>query len=379
MSRLPASAVDPGLELTSDTGRTYAVLEPLGRGGNASAFLVVGTSESDQGLPSAAKFFTHDDAARRTAFLGEIAYLRNHPHGAILPIYDAGASLQGFPFYVSRYMATTLERIIESERAPMFDKLLYASQLASALGYLASADPQILHRDVNASNVFVNGRTCLLGDFGMMGTLGSGTVDRAVPWEARTPDMVRHLSGGAAPTTQSDVFSLGVVLYRLFTGERPCFGRSGRPTPCGSTISSRPAAGTPPNSTTFSGGCLPTTPPSESRPPSSSNSSRASSRTRPSGVGYEPFRACANAVSLAIRQGGCPGAPSRCSIPRSGGRRSAPRGGRTGRRCARRGWRAPGPSRAGSVPARAGGGRFGFRSGERNLLGEGFRAMKPAL
>jgi serine/threonine protein kinase len=182
---------------------------------------VVATNASDKGLPFAVKFFLRGNEERRKGFLREIDYLKAHPHESILPIHDWGTSPQGFPFYVSRYMATTLKRIIASDGASMLDKLLYASQMSSALNYLAKATPQILHCDLKAANIFVNGRACLLGDFGMMQSLGTGTVDKNMPFEARTPDMVRYLAGGAAPTTQSDVFALGVVLYRLFTGEEP--------------------------------------------------------------------------------------------------------------------------------------------------------------
>lgn len=216
--------VDPSLSLRSKQGKTYTVVEPLGRGGNSSAYLVIATDGPDRGMPFAAKFFLHVGTGRRTAFLNEIDYLEAHPHGAILPIYDSGTSPQGIPFYISRYMAATLEQVIENEGAPLLDKLLYSSQLASALNYLASADPPILHRDVKPENVFVNGRTCVLGDFGMMQALGRGSVDRSIALGARTPDLVRYVNGGDSPTTQSDVFSLGAVLYRLFTSEEAIVG-----------------------------------------------------------------------------------------------------------------------------------------------------------
>lgn len=225
----PGKTIDPDVRPVSDAGRAFLLVEPLGRGGNASAWLALATEGDLQGLPFALKFFLHDDPGRREAFRREIAYLKTQSHPAILSIYDSGTLRNGTPFYVSRYMATTLGQVMAAESAPTLDRLLFASQLCSALAFLADPAHPILHRDLKAANVFVNGRTCLLGDFGMMHRFGAGGLDPAMPQEARTPEMKRFLNGGPEPDVRSDVFSLGVVLYRLFTGE-PALAQSEKAT-----------------------------------------------------------------------------------------------------------------------------------------------------
>ena len=55
----------------------------------------------------------------------------------------------------------------------------------------------------------------------MMQRVADPHTDSDMPWQARTPDLVRQQIAAAPPTTQSDVFALGLLLYRLFTGGNP--------------------------------------------------------------------------------------------------------------------------------------------------------------
>ncbi|CAN5639848.1 hypothetical protein BH11ARM2_BH11ARM2_25170 [soil metagenome] len=222
--------VNPEAVLISAKGATYALLEPLGEpGGSGTAFLALCTSGKMRGIPFAVKFFLSGNEARRRSFLEEIAFLQNETHPAILAVYDSGTTYNRVPFYISRHMSATLEDVIVQGEAPLLDKLLFASQLCAALAFLSSTEPKIVHRDVKPKNIFVNGRTCVLGDFGMMHRTGDTEVDPGMPKAYRTPELVRHLAGGGPVTPASDLYQLGLVLYRLFTGINPllpCIDRS---------------------------------------------------------------------------------------------------------------------------------------------------------
>jgi serine/threonine-protein kinase len=103
--------------------------------------------------------------------------------------------------------------------------------LLSALRYLASSRPPVVHRDVKPQNIFIKGRSCVLGDFGLMKVLnGSEEMDREVfrestgpgmPYYYRTPDLIAYAKGEANITPKSDVFQLGLVAAELFTGWNP--------------------------------------------------------------------------------------------------------------------------------------------------------------
>lgn len=219
MSARPLDLLTQGTVLLTEQAG-YSLVEPLGSGGNATAFLALCRWGESQGTPFAVKFFVSDREPRRVSFLREIEFLRAHQHPALLPIYDSGRTSEGVPFYVSRYMAQTLERALESPLSTL-DKLLYASQLCAAVGYLRRCEPAIVHRDIKPENVFVSGRTCLLGDFGMLRSMDDHDVESGAPSYYRTPELVSHINGGDPPGMESDVFQLGALLYRLLTGTNP--------------------------------------------------------------------------------------------------------------------------------------------------------------
>ena len=218
-----------GLRLPPGTGLPtgqsfYSVVEPLGRpGGNATAFLVQCTGGPYRGVPFAAKFFLSGRPERREAFRREIQYLRENDHPTILRVYDEGTLYDEYPFYISRYMATNMSQALRTS-LPMMDRLLYASQLAAALVFLSSNKPPIVHRDIKPKNVFVNGRTCLLGDFGMLQRLGEEVHPETGPPGPvgyRTPELVRYARRGEPPIPASDLFQVGLVLCEIITGNNP--------------------------------------------------------------------------------------------------------------------------------------------------------------
>jgi serine/threonine protein kinase len=89
----------------------------------------------------------------------------------------------------------------------------------------------VVHRDIKPHNIFVKGKSCVLGDFGLMKQADTDIEEdrdglresfgAGMPLHYRTPDLVEYLEGGAKPTPKSDVFQLGLVLAELFTGRNP--------------------------------------------------------------------------------------------------------------------------------------------------------------
>ena len=114
----------------------------------------------------------------------------------------------------------------------MADKLAFCLQMLSALTYLSKLPTPIIHRDIKPENIFVRGKSFLLGDFGLIKTVGSTDDNDAsfiiesegprLPRFYRTPDLVNYCRGEAAAlTTKSDVFQLGLVFAEVFTGINP--------------------------------------------------------------------------------------------------------------------------------------------------------------
>ena len=231
--------LDPGKSLRSETGIWYRIVQRLGAGGNAVTYLVVATSGVHKGILFALKIFRRlSKPERRRSFLKEVAFLKKQDHPAIMHVFDEGlfryyvdGSENEYPFVVAEYLPQTLYHVIRAGDADVAHRISIATQLLSALSFLEHSSPQAVHRDIKPQNIFVKGRSCVLGDFGLMRLLDdSDEEDRMVlkesigpgmPFFYRTPDLVAYARNGSPLTVKSDVFQLGLVLAELFTGRNP--------------------------------------------------------------------------------------------------------------------------------------------------------------
>lgn len=221
--------------IRSLSGTWYRNVQVLGTGGNAITFLVVATSGPHRGVPFAMKVFRRLSLPeRRERFLREIEFLQGCDHPSVLRVFDRGVQGAGdaeYPFVVAEYLAETLDSVIKAGRTSVVVKISYALQLLSALSYLASLRPAIIHRDIKPKNIFVKGGSCVLGDFGLFKAASTAPEDdrevfkeslgAGMPARYRTPDQVDYLHGRSNLTPSSDIFQLGLVLAELFTGVNP--------------------------------------------------------------------------------------------------------------------------------------------------------------
>src|ERR687893_1184521 len=148
----------------------------------------------------------------------------NHPH--IVGVIDAGED-EGRPYIVFEYVEgeTLKERIRRMGRLPMDEAIAYAIEIARALGCAHSR--HIVHRDVKPQNVLIDAEgSAKVTDFGIARTLDQdgltadgrvlGTTDYVSPEQALGHDV----------NGQSDIYSLGVVLYEMLVGDVPFHGEN---------------------------------------------------------------------------------------------------------------------------------------------------------
>ncbi len=148
----------------------------------------------------------------------------SHPH--IVGVIDAGED-DGRPYIVFEYVEgeTLKNRIRRMGRLPITEAVAYAIEIARALG--AAHARHIVHRDVKPQNVLIDPEgSAKVTDFGIARTLEEDglTADGRV---LGTTDYVSPEQALGQPVTgQSDLYSLGVVLYEMLTGEVPFKGES---------------------------------------------------------------------------------------------------------------------------------------------------------
>jgi len=208
----------------------YQVLRFLGKGGNAQTYLVLCTKGENRGVLFAAKvFYRITKPERRAEFLAETKLLEQISHPCIMKIFDYGQKEDAFPFMIVQHLDRTLDHQLPSFKNDVLTKLTYCVQLCAALNFLASQ--QIVHRDVKPANIFLQGSSCVLGDFGLAKALVSPEADRMTPLKNsvgpgmplayRTPDLVAYANGSRPLGVESDVFQAGLVLTKLFTRKNP--------------------------------------------------------------------------------------------------------------------------------------------------------------
>jgi serine/threonine protein kinase len=143
----------------------------------------------------------------------------NHPH--VVTVIDAGED-EGAPYIVFEYVEgeTLKERIERMGRLPVSEAVAYAIEIGRALSSAHAS--RLVHRDVKPQNVLIDldGRAKVT-DFGIARSLEThgltapgrvlGTTDYVSPEQAMGHDV----------TEQSDIYSLGVCLYEMLTGEVP--------------------------------------------------------------------------------------------------------------------------------------------------------------
>lgn len=208
----------------------------IGKGGNGTTFLVTCTSGVNQGVQFALKVFHKiSDDKRRERFLSEVRHYRSLNHPSIINIYDEGSYNSvdcRYPFAIVEFVPDNLE-VALGRGLPHITRLQavrYIYNIASGVCYLHSQDRPIVHRDIKPANILVNGHSAKLGDLGLakvlMGDDEESTADigayAAMPFFHRTPELVAIARGEAVSLTPaSDIYQLGLVLYRAITGYNP--------------------------------------------------------------------------------------------------------------------------------------------------------------
>jgi len=203
----------------------YEVIDVLGRGGMGLVYRAFDRQlNREVAIKTLTEGFTGDEEMLKR-FYQEAAKTGALRHPNIVTVYDLGEQ-DGFPYIVMEYLSgDPLDRVIQSGKSqPLAYKLKILEQVCYALGYAHRSD--VIHRDVKPANVIVqpDGSVKLL-DFGIARQektesrlTRTGSVIGTLQYMA--PERLRN----AAFDGRSDIFSVGVMMFQLLTGQLPFTG-----------------------------------------------------------------------------------------------------------------------------------------------------------
>lgn len=212
----------PGVELIEEIGR--GGFAKVWRGRQLAVDRDVAVKIDDRVL---------DEDGNRRRFVREataVSRISGHPH--VVSLIDVGVTRDNRPYLVMELCSNGSLSSYLAQHGPMRPEEAVEVGLAVTSALAAAHEAGILHRDIKPGNVLIDAwGTPRLSDFGLAALPQPGQ-DPSVTLEALTPAYASpEAFSFAAPTPQSDVFSMGATLHAMICGVSPRRSTDGSPVP----------------------------------------------------------------------------------------------------------------------------------------------------
>jgi serine/threonine-protein kinase len=200
----------------------YRLSDRLGSGGMAEVYLAHDdVLDRDVALKVLSSRYSDDEEfVERFRREAQSAAALSHPN--IVSIFDRGESEDGTYYIAMEYLSggTLKDRILKRGALPARTAAAVALQIAEALK--VAHDSDVIHRDIKPHNILITDSGDIkVTDFGIARAASSSTMTRTGSILGTAHYLSPEQAMGEPVGPSSDIYSLGVVLYEMLTGELP--------------------------------------------------------------------------------------------------------------------------------------------------------------
>lgn len=214
--------MNPGYKI----GKRYRIIRTLGEGGMANVYLAYDEVLDRKVSVKLLRLDLRDDPNTQRRFEREAmaATQLNDPH--IVGVYDIGED-HGMQFMVMQYVeGTDLKAYIKKNfPIPLPQVVDIMEQVLSAVQ--AAHDHGIIHRDLKPQNILIDeNKNIKITDFGIAVAAYQDSLTQTNTLMGSVHYLSPEQARGSIATKQSDIYSLGIILYELLTGKVPFEGET---------------------------------------------------------------------------------------------------------------------------------------------------------